>query len=106
MFVQVEQQPDPVREVPLLTEGMAALDAIDQEMGLAFDDWDKKYYHNMFTCAPRSLSTLSRPLPRAHVRTRALGSSAARFRGLGRLQHQLASGAPGTVCTDQRRAAA
>ena len=49
--MQVDHEPDAVREVPLLAEGMAALDAIDKEMGLAFDDWDKQYYYNMFAYA-------------------------------------------------------
>jgi hypothetical protein len=45
---QVDHVPEPVYEVPLMADGMAALEAIDAELGLAFDDWDKKYYYNMF----------------------------------------------------------
>ncbi|NKB89419.1 MAG: phosphoribosylformylglycinamidine synthase [Acidobacteria bacterium] len=41
--------PAEVRTVPVLEEGRAALERIDQEMGLAFDDWDLDYYTKLFT---------------------------------------------------------
>jgi hypothetical protein len=44
--------PELARLVPLLEKGVAALDEIDSEMGLAFDAWDKKYYFDLFVCAP------------------------------------------------------
>jgi len=41
-------EPDPVLEVPVLQEGRAALERLDAEMGLAFDDWDLDYYTALF----------------------------------------------------------
>jgi phosphoribosylformylglycinamidine synthase len=41
-------EPEPVRRVPVLAQGRAALQAIDVEMGLAFDDWDLDYYTALF----------------------------------------------------------
>lgn len=41
-------EPEPVRTVPVLDEGRAALECIDAEMGLAFDDWDLDYYTRLF----------------------------------------------------------
>ena len=40
--------PQPVREVPVLEEGRAALERINRELGLAFDDWDLNYYTALF----------------------------------------------------------
>lgn len=40
--------PAPVFTVPVLAQGRAALEAINAEMGLAFDDWDLDYYAEMF----------------------------------------------------------
>lgn len=34
--------------VPLLAEGRAALEAVNAEMGLGFDDWDLQYYYDLF----------------------------------------------------------
>ena len=33
----------------MLEEGRAALERINREMGLAFDDWDLDYYTDLFT---------------------------------------------------------
>ena len=41
-------RPQPVFEVPLLEEGRAALERINRELGLAFDDWDLDYYTELF----------------------------------------------------------
>ena len=41
-------EPDPVVEIPVMQEGRAALERIDAEMGLAFDDWDLDYYTTLF----------------------------------------------------------
>ncbi|GAB4108974.1 MAG: phosphoribosylformylglycinamidine synthase [Acidobacteriota bacterium] len=41
-------RPQPVREVPVLQEGRAALERINRELGLAFDDWDLDYYTRLF----------------------------------------------------------
>jgi len=41
-------EPEPVASVPLLTEGRAALERINRELGLAFDDWDLDYYTDLF----------------------------------------------------------
>jgi phosphoribosylformylglycinamidine synthase len=40
--------PAPVFEVPVLREGRAALERINRELGLAFDDWDLDYYTDLF----------------------------------------------------------
>jgi hypothetical protein len=31
-----------------MEDGIAALEAIDEELGLAFDEWDKQYYYKLF----------------------------------------------------------
>ena len=41
-------RPEPVFEVPVLEEGRAALERINRDLGLAFDDWDLDYYTNLF----------------------------------------------------------
>ncbi len=41
-------EPEPVVEVPVLEEGRAALERINREMGLAFDEWDLDYYTQLF----------------------------------------------------------
>ncbi len=40
--------PEPVRIIPLIEEGKAALAKINAEMGLGLDDWDIDYYYNLF----------------------------------------------------------
>ncbi|PSC73466.1 putative phosphoribosylformylglycinamidine chloroplastic mitochondrial [Micractinium conductrix] len=40
--------PAPVTTIPVLAHGRAALEAINKEMGLAFDEWDLDYYTAMF----------------------------------------------------------
>ena len=35
-------------EIPVLEEGRAALEKINSELGLAFDDWDLDYYTELF----------------------------------------------------------
>eukprot|EP00879_Flechtneria_rotunda_P005989 GHRR01006298.1.p1 GENE.GHRR01006298.1~~GHRR01006298.1.p1 ORF type:complete len:1281 (+),score=448.03 GHRR01006298.1:710-4552(+) len=40
--------PAPVFTVPVLEEGRAALENVNEEMGLAFDDWDLDYYTRLF----------------------------------------------------------
>ena len=41
--------PAPVYTVPLLEKGRTALEEINEELGLGFDEWDKNYYWHMFT---------------------------------------------------------
>jgi len=41
-------EPAPVRRVPVLAEGRAALERLDRELGLALDDWDLDYYTRLF----------------------------------------------------------
>ena len=41
-------KPEAVSEVPLMEEGRAALERINREMGLAFDEWDLDYYTRLF----------------------------------------------------------
>ena len=40
--------PPPVATVPVVAEGRAALERVNGEMGLAFDEWDLEYYTAMF----------------------------------------------------------
>jgi phosphoribosylformylglycinamidine synthase len=40
--------PEPVFEIPVLEEGRAALERVNRELGLAFDDWDLDYYTKLF----------------------------------------------------------
>ncbi len=41
-------KPEPVRIIPLMEQGRAALEKINREMGLGLDDWDLDYYTNLF----------------------------------------------------------
>ncbi|KAL6079298.1 phosphoribosylformylglycinamidine synthase [Balamuthia mandrillaris] len=41
-------EPEKWHEVPVMEEGRAALERINTEMGLAFDDWDLDYYTSVF----------------------------------------------------------
>ncbi len=41
-------KPEPVRVIPLMEQGRAALEKINREMGLGLDDWDLDYYTNLF----------------------------------------------------------
>jgi phosphoribosylformylglycinamidine synthase len=41
-------RPAPVRTIPIMEEGRAALEKINREMGLGFDDFDLDYYTNLF----------------------------------------------------------
>ena len=41
-------QPEATLEVPLVEEGRSALERINREMGLAFDEWDLEYYTDLF----------------------------------------------------------
>ena len=40
--------PEPVFEIPVLEKGREALEEVDRELGLAFDDWDLDYYTALF----------------------------------------------------------
>ena len=41
-------QPEPVKTLPLLEDGIDALRTANTAMGLAFDDWDLQYYYSLF----------------------------------------------------------
>ncbi len=41
-------EPEPTFEIPVLEEGRAALERVNREMGLAFDEWDLEYYTRLF----------------------------------------------------------
>ena len=45
---EVGVEPRPVTEVPVLEQGRAALEKINAELGLAFDEWDLDYYTELF----------------------------------------------------------
>ena len=40
--------PEPVFSIPVLEEGRAALERVNRELGLAFDEWDLDYYTDLF----------------------------------------------------------
>lgn len=40
--------PTPLRTIPIMKEGRSALERINQEMGLGFDDFDLDYYTKLF----------------------------------------------------------
>jgi phosphoribosylformylglycinamidine synthase len=40
--------PEPVFDIPVLEEGRGALERVNRELGLAFDDWDLDYYSDLF----------------------------------------------------------
>ena len=40
--------PAPVGTLPVMVEGRAALESINDELGLAFDDWDLDFYTTLF----------------------------------------------------------
>lgn len=40
--------PKPVQTIPIMTEGRAALEKINKEMGLGFDEFDLDYYTKIF----------------------------------------------------------
>eukprot|EP00961_Rhodomonas_salina_P273262 3692198-Rhodomonas_salina.1 len=40
--------PKPVRWIPVLEEGRAALEKLNEEDGLGFDDWDYEYYIDLY----------------------------------------------------------
>ena len=41
-------EPTPVSSVPVMAEGRAALERINRDLGLAFDDWDLDFYTALF----------------------------------------------------------
>jgi len=41
-------KPEPVRIIPLISQGRTALEKINRDMGLGLDDWDLDYYTNLF----------------------------------------------------------
>ncbi len=41
-------EPEAVEVVPVLEKGIAAIEEINQRRGLGFDDWDIKFYFNLF----------------------------------------------------------
>ncbi len=41
-------EPEKVRIIPILSEGKGALEALNREKGLGFDDWDLDFYTSMF----------------------------------------------------------
>lgn len=45
--------PKPVKTIPIMTEGRAALERINEEMGLGFDEHDLDYYTNLFKVRSR-----------------------------------------------------
>jgi phosphoribosylformylglycinamidine synthase len=42
------EQASPIQVVPLKERGMDALKELNQVLGLGMDEWDMKYYYQMF----------------------------------------------------------
>jgi len=42
-------EPERVYKVPLIEEGAGAMNEVNRGMGLGMDEWDIKYYYNLFT---------------------------------------------------------
>eukprot|EP00501_MAST-03F_sp_TOSAG23-6_P000749 GSMAST32.ASY1.ANO1.777.1 assembled CDS len=40
--------PKPTQTIPIMSEGRAALEKINAELGLSFDEWDLEFYTNLF----------------------------------------------------------
>jgi len=53
-------QPEPVKTIPIMKEGRKALEEINAERGLGFDDFDLDYYTNLFQVrtAPKTMNLL------------------------------------------------
>jgi len=45
---EIGLEPKAVYKIPLQSEGIDALHKINKEMGLGMDDWDEKFYYNLF----------------------------------------------------------
>jgi len=45
--------PEPVKTIPIMKEGRAALEKLNKEMGLGFDDFDLDYYTKIFKVRSR-----------------------------------------------------
>ena len=45
---KIDVRPENCYEVAVLSEGRAALEKVNRDLGLAFDDWDLKYYTSLF----------------------------------------------------------
>jgi len=41
-------EPEPVVNIPLIEEGIIALKDINKKMGLGMDEWDEKFYYDLF----------------------------------------------------------
>ena len=41
-------KPEQVYTIPLLKDGISAIKKINKEMGLGMDEWDEKFYYNLF----------------------------------------------------------
>ncbi|MCK4781410.1 phosphoribosylformylglycinamidine synthase [Candidatus Parcubacteria bacterium] len=42
-------KPEQVHTIPLLKDGISAIKKINKEMGLGMDEWDEKFYYDLFT---------------------------------------------------------
>ena len=59
---------EPVRTVPIMSEGRGALESINDEMGLGFDDFDLDYYTELFKVRRVDLRHVTRRRRRLHRR--------------------------------------
>jgi phosphoribosylformylglycinamidine synthase len=59
-------QAKPVKTVPIMEQGRAALESINKEMGLGFDEFDLDYYTNLFKVSFFIVNRMSNVLWRIH----------------------------------------
>ncbi|MDO9399705.1 MAG: phosphoribosylformylglycinamidine synthase, partial [bacterium] len=45
---KLDIKPEPVTEIPLIEQGISVLKDINKKMGLGMDDWDEKFYYDLF----------------------------------------------------------
>lgn len=55
---QTGLQPKPLRTIPIMKEGRAALEKLNDEMGLGFDDFDLDYYTHLFKVSKHRNATI------------------------------------------------
>ena len=69
--------PEPVFTIPVLEEGRAALEKVNRELGLAFDEWDLDYYTDLFVTGSAGIPPRWKPStsPSPTASTHGTGSS-------------------------------
>ena len=52
---EIDREAEEVQTVPIMKEGRVALEKINEEKGLGFDDFDLDYYTNLFRVSMNDL---------------------------------------------------